>query len=433
VLDLSSGNTWALHLSNRISSEQTIIYTIIFTVSLILQILILTLAARIAFKIKKAASPVARIIATLYLTTQVVILVLLCYLLVEQLVTAGYHTIITKSIVGLALMVSVVILSSIAYTCLKSYLLTKGKMACVYGLAMIALSVQLVSALLYVETSINNVPEHISSLRNPWVSYYYTSLAGKLLSVYESARVISFIMIWVASVLLTKSYTKRINRLTYWTIMSLPVFYFLIQYSPIVLNQTGTFSFLLMAKGSIFPYFYSFILSTSNVGSGILFGISFFILSRHLAYGRMKYYLSICGIGIMIIVSSNISQILVLATFPAWAIISVSFILPASFLMLIGIDSATFYIASDIVLRKSLNKLRSQFEFFTSLSSTKSLEDMERKVNSISREIYDKQETEALFATKPELKDITKYVSEIIAEMKKPNGSKNGSSKPSAT
>jgi hypothetical protein len=299
-------------------------------------------------------------------------------------------------------------------------------MAGVYGLAMIALCVQLVSALLYVETSLNNVPEQISSLRNPWASYYYTSLPGKLLSVYESARLISFIMIWTASVLLTRSYTKRMNTLKYWITMSLPVIYFLIQYSPVLLNQTGTFSFLLMTKGSIFPYLYSFVLSTANLGSGILFGISFFILSRHLAYGRMKYYLSICGAGIMIIVSSNISQILVMATFPAWAIISVSFILP-------GIDSATFYIASDIALRKSLNKLRSQFEFFTSLGSTKSLEDMEQKVNSISKEIYDKQETEALFAIKPESIDIRKYVSEIIAEMKKPNGSKNGSSKPSAT
>jgi hypothetical protein len=36
-----------------------------------------------------------------------------------------------------------------------------------------------------------------------------------------------------------------------------------------------------------------------------------------------------------------------------------------------------------------MNKLRSQFEFFTSLGSTKALEDMERKVNSISKEIYD--------------------------------------------
>jgi hypothetical protein len=50
---------------------------------------------------------------------------------------------------------------------------------------------------------------------------------------------------------------------------------------------------------------------------------------------------------------------------------------------------------------------------------------MERKVNSLSKEIYDKQETEALFATKPESKVIRKYVSKIIAEMKKPDTRQN--------
>lgn len=420
ILDLSAGNTWALHLSNRISSEQTLVYIFIMTISLILQTLILALATRVVFKIKKPTSLPARIVATIYITTQIIIIMLLCYLLGEQLVKAEYHTIVTKSIVGLTLMTSVLILTSIAYTCIRSYLSTKSKMAGVYGLAMIALSVQFISAFAYVETSLNNVPEHITSYRNPWASYYYTSLPGKLLSIYDSARVVSFIMIWTASVLLTKSYTQKINKLRYWATVSVPVVYFLFQYTPILMNQTGTFSFLLMAKGSIFPYLYSFVLSTANVGSGILFGISFFLLFRPLAYERMKYYLAICGTGIMIIVSSNVSQILILATFPAWAIVSISFILPASFLALIGIDSATFYIASDLALRRSLNKFRSQFELFTSLGSTKAIDDMERKVHRVSREIYDKFETETLYASKPESEDITKYVRQVIEEMKKP-------------
>lgn len=431
VLDLSAGDTWVSQLGSRISSEQSIAYTIIITISLIIQALILTLTTRLVFRIKKPASIAALIVAYIYAIAQVAIIVLLCYLLGEHLITFGYHTLVTKLIVGITLMISALTLISIAFACLKSYLLSKSKMALVYSLAMIALSVQLTSAFFYVETRLDNVPEHITPYRNPWTSYFYTSLSAQLFSIYDTARVVSFISIWIASVLLTKSFTRKSNKVRYWATVSVPVIYFLFQYTPILLNQTGTFSFLVMAKGSIFPYLYSFVLNTANVGSGILFGISFFILSRHLAYERMKYYLTICGTGIMIIVSSNVSQILVLATFPAWAIVSVSFILPASILTLIGLDSATFYVASDMALRRSLNKLKSQFGLFTSLGATKSLADMERKINQIGREIYDKIDTETLFASKPEAEDIRKYVSEVIAEMKeidkKPDSTKSSS------
>ena len=69
-----------------------------------------------------------------------------------------------------------------------------------------------------------------------------------------------------------------------------------------------------------------------------------------------------CGTGIMIIYSSSVSQVLVLATFPAWSIVSITFILPASFLTLIGLGSATLHISSDIELRRYLHKFRTQFE-----------------------------------------------------------------------
>ena len=66
----------------------------------------------------------------------------------------------------------------------------------------------------------------------------------------------------------------------------------------------------------------------------------------------------------MVIFSSNVSQILVLATFPAWSIVSMSFILPSAFLTLIGLGSATFQIAGDITLRRFLHKARISLNYF---------------------------------------------------------------------
>ena len=147
-----------------------------------------------------------------------------------------------------------------------------------YAFAIIALCVQLICAFFYVEDNLNNKPVYITPERNPWTSFFVTPLLDKLLSIYNISKTISFIAIWIASVLLTKSYAQKTNRIKYWTIVSIPVIYILFQYTFVILNQMGALSSLMMAKGSIFPYFYNFALYTVNIGTGIFIGVSFFML-----------------------------------------------------------------------------------------------------------------------------------------------------------
>lgn len=114
-------------------------------------------------------------------------------------------------------------------------------------------------------------------------------------------------------------------------------------------------------------------MNTGNIGAGVLFGISFFISSRSLNHEQLRYYLIISGLGIMIIFSSGFSPNSTLAPFPAWSITSLSFILPASFLLMIGLDSETYYIATDTILRKFFHKHKDKFELFRALGFKKHL------------------------------------------------------------
>ena len=111
--------------------------------------------------------------------------------------------------------------------------------------------------------------------------------------------------VWISAVLLTKSYIKKIGKLKYFIILSIPVVYFSLQYSPILLSVTGSLSYLLMANGSLFPYLYNFVLNIAHVGAGVLFGISFFIISKSFSNASLKFYLVMCGAGLMIIFSST--------------------------------------------------------------------------------------------------------------------------------
>lgn len=424
---MSAGDTWALNMNDRNSFQYIIIYFIITVTSLIIQAFLLMVSVRIAFTTKKATSYLSMLTRYIYVGSHIAVMSSIAYLLAEQIVTSRYHTVLLELIVALSLIPSVLILISLAFTSLKSYSSTKSKILMVYGIAIIAIAVQLIIAFCYIELNLYSKPEIITPDRNPWASYFYTNLQSKISLSYEISEAMSFIIVWIASILLTKQYAQKIGKIKYSITLSIPMIYFLLQYSPLLLEQIGTLSSLLMAEGSLFLYFYNFVLNTVNIGTGLLFGISFYILSRSLVYDQLKYYLIICGTAIMIIFSSGISTILILAPYPAWAIVSLSFLLPASFLLLIGLDSATYYIASDTLIRRFLYHHRSQFELFQALGSSKATDMVERKMNDMIRQQLENLEMEILFKPVSEVEDIKRYVRKVRIEMKQSATKMDGS------
>ena len=421
---MSAGDTWALHMNDRSSFQHITIYFIITVTSLIIQAFLLMVSVKLAFKTKKAISQLSLIIRYLYVASHIAVMSSIVYLLLEQIVTSRYHTVLLELIVALSLIPSVLILISLAYTSLKSFSSTRSKVVMVYGIAIIAIAVQLIIAFCYIEINLHSKPEIITPDRNPWASYFYTDLQSKISLMYEVSEAISFIIIWIALILLSKQYIKKIGKVKYSITLSIPMIYFLLQYSPLLLEQLGTLSFLVMAEGSLFLYIYNFILNTVNIGTGILFGISFYLLARSLAYYDLKYYLIICGTGIMIIFSSGVSTIVTLAPFPSWAIVSLSFVLPASFLFLIGLDSAIYYIASDTLIRRYLYRHMDQFELFQALGYTKTSDIIEQKI----RKQRDNLKDKTFFKPLSELEDTKQYIEKVIVEMKQ-SDTKMGNSK----
>lgn len=426
ILDVSAGDTWALYLSDRLSYNHTLLYTVIVVLTIAIQAFLLIISTRLFIRKKKISSSIGLFVASLYLISQIIIIILLTYLLGEQLLFAKYHKILLETVVGFSLIPSILIMISLALACLKTYSSARNKTVAIYGLSIIILSAHLAAVFLYVENSLFTKPEYITPGRNPWASAYYTTFQNQLQSTYEITKAVSFIAVLVATVLLTKSFSSRTGKIKYWIIVSIPVIYFLLQYSPNFIDKIAILNSMAMTEGSMFPYFQNFVLNTSNVGAGILFGISFFIISRSLMNARLKYYLIICGTGIMILFSSNISTILILATFPAWALISITFVLSASFFTLIGLDSTTFYVANDMSLRSYLNRHRKDLEIFKVFSSAEVSANVEQKVNKISKIVNQEIGNETLFSGGYESEDVKHYVMEVISELRKSSKSDNG-------
>ena len=279
VIDMSAGDTWALNTNDSNSFQFIIIYCIIIVVSFVIQTFLMGVSIRISFKIKKATSRLSIITRYLYVGSHLAVIISILYLMTEQVVTASYNLLLLELIVGLSLIPAVFILISLVLTTLKSFLSTRKKIVIVNAIAIIAIALQLFLAFCYIEINLYSKPEIITPDRNPWASYFYTNLQGIMSFTYQVIEAISFVIIWIALILLTKQQAKKMGKIKYSITLSLPMLYFLLQYSPLLLEQLGTLSSLLMTEGSLFLYFYNFILNTVNVGTGIMFGIFLHISS----------------------------------------------------------------------------------------------------------------------------------------------------------
>ena len=419
IFDTNAAGNWTIYESDRNSFEYAMIYYIILFISIVIHTLFLVISTRIAFRIKKAISYLSIIIRYVYVLAHITVIISIIYLLLEQIMTSRYHIILLLLIVGFSLIPSVLILLSLGFTGLKSLSSTKRKIVVIYSLAIITIAIKLFIAVVHIEVTLDIKPEIITPERNPWTVHFFTSYQGILFWIYAIIDIVSFIAVLIASILLTKQYVSNVGKLKYMIVISFPAIYFLLQYSPLLLVQTGTLSSLLMEEGSLFLYFYNFVLNTGSVGTGIMFGIAFFMLSKSLVHQQLRYYLMISGTGIMIIFSSGISTNSTLAPFPAWSITSLSFILPASFLLLIGLDSATYYIATDTLLRRFLHKNQDKFELFQALGFKKTSDIAQQKIHDILQKKLNELEIETMFKPLSESEDLKQYINQVIKETKK--------------
>jgi hypothetical protein len=421
IVDTNAAGNWTTYEIDRNSFYYKLIYYIISIISIAIHTLFLLISTRITFRIKKAISHLSMVIRYIYVLSHISVIASIVILILEQIMTSSYNIVLLQLIVGLSLIPSVLILLSLEFTGLKSFSSTKSKIVMIYSLAIITIAIKLLIAVIYIEMTLDVKPEIITADINPWTIHFYTSYTVILFWIYAIADSISFIAVLIASILLTKKYVINIGKIKYLIMVSIPAIYFLLQYSPLLLSQTGTLNFLLMEEGSIFLYFYNFVLNTGNVGTGILFGISFFLISRSLSHKHLRYYLTISGTGIMIIFSSGISTNATLAPFPAWSTVSLSFILPASFLLMIGLDSATYYIGTDLLLRKFLYTHKDKFELFQALGFKKTSDIAEQKIHEILHKELNDLEIETMFKPSSEPEDFKLYINQVIKEIKQSN------------
>jgi hypothetical protein len=242
-----------------------------------------------------------------------------------------------------------------------------------------------------VSTTLFVVPTQLLDLYNQII--YWTSLSP-------------YILTWIGTALLLYYYKrvpKKINSITFWVVLSIPLILYLIG------------SGLIYSLPSDIPYrfYFRLVFRAGTIGSSVLFGLAFYIITRRLSSIKVKDYLLIAAMGIIMIgIANEIS-----ALQQTYGAAAHSLVLLASYLFSIGLYCSALSISQDSSLRKIVRKSTS--DLLDRIGTAQMEKDIEKNVMKVIE--YNKKEMEEQTGVSTSMteENIKEYLQQVIEERKK--------------
>jgi len=223
---------------------------------------------------------------------------------------------------------------------------------------------------------------------------------------------------WLATVLLLNSYSRRFGKIKYWSIVSLPLVYFLSQFPLFFLNL---FDPLLNADPVLYTTILSVIFVVSKAAGGILFGIAFWLLARTLGPENVvREYMIVAAMGFVLLFVSDQAPVLVNAPYPPLGLASISFIELGSYMILIGIYSSAISVSEDSKLRQSIRAFAlRESKLLDSIGTAQMEREIERKVIAITKQTQERMVEETGIESSLTEEDMKQYLEQLLKEVEK--------------
>ena len=237
-------------------------------------------------------------------------------------------------------------------------------------------------------------------------------------TIYKLSSIMSFVSLWITTVILLNRYKNNLlHTLVYIIIISVPLIYFLISYS-----YEFIFGKLLISSLMIDPITISIILtvllSLSKPIGGLTFGLAFWRTAKTISYEKtIMTYMIISGWGILLLFGTNQASTQVLVPYPPFGLATITVLILASYMMLVGIYNSARLVSVNSTLRKAIQKHTLQSNLLESIGPAEMENEIRKTVNSI---IHDKDILMMPTDTNLEFdkKELMKYIDSVITEVK---------------
>jgi hypothetical protein len=288
--------------------------------------------------------------------TQILTIGLISVTIFQIIVFNKYHLLLLQIVTYISHISALVFAIPLVFILVKWFNSRRNYIIFLYIITFSLVSANIVVSLSFYEQVLlrSNAIEIRSYRIGSYVTAYYSTPADESLStIYNVIFILSFLVIWLATMALLNQYKYRLGNIRYYALTIIPLIYFIFPFhtyfanllSPFVLNSP-------IAVSVIYTILFS---ATKQVGA-VLFSLSFLIASTVVPNNSVRKSLLISCIGMTMLFSSIEITPLQYIVLPPYGLITEAFIPLGAFMLLVGIYTSAINLSQDGELRRDFRK-----------------------------------------------------------------------------
>jgi hypothetical protein len=349
---------------------------------------------------------------------QYMLIALNIFVILQMIIISAYNIVIVATSIAISYVLAVVTTGLLTLQFFSWFKSTKNKVVLAYTVTAAALSINAGFTLVYVVQGLLGV----SAVVRPHIGHItaFAPYAIILNSGYVLSSIVSFLITWIATILLLRHHSKKIGAAKYWILVTIPLVYFMGQFEPSFLDL---FSAYRMSNPILFNVLYTVIFGLSKPVGGILFGIAFWIVARSVRHTALRDYLMIAGYGFLLLFTSNQATVLINSPYPPFGMASISFVGLSSYLILVGVYSSAVSVAQDAELRRSIrNSIEQQLDLLDKIGTAEMENEIVKNILAVTKKQSLQSAEQTGVGSSLEEDDIREYLVQVVEETRRIRG-----------
>jgi hypothetical protein len=238
-------------------------------------------------------------------------------------------------------------------------------------------------------------------------------------NIFRVSSFMSLFSIWITTAILMNYYREKlVNAVIYWLILGLTLVYFLITYFYQFFLAKMLISYLVIDPITVSIILSAFLSLSKPIG-GLLFGAAFWNISKIISYERnIRTYMIISGWGIFLIFAANQASAQMLTPYPPFGLATITVLITASYLMLLGIYNSATLVSANNELRRSIHKHALESKLFGAIGHAEMEKEIQKTVKQVARDKYE-LEKELEEPVELDEMELEKYIEFVVREVRK--------------
>jgi len=349
--------------------------------------------------------------------TQIFLISIIVIIIQPSISLKSYNTLSLLASVYISHITALFFLIMLVLT-LVNWIKTKGdKILSLYTISFSLTVIAIMISLIYATYVLSHQPSNItpSSFHRSLLDLPRGEITMYVGPALDIASILSFVSVWIASAVLMSTYSRRIGKIRYWMIISIPLIYFLF---PFEKNIVDIFESLAFSSPVLYGVLNVTIFSATKQIGALFFSLVFLAASTLVTRNEMQKYLLISGIGMAILYGSIEIDTLLFATYPPFGVVTVSFIPMGSYLVFSGMVLSARLIAHDKELRSEFYKTAmSQLKLLKAIGVT----EMEKELLKSYKSVEKQHKLPEMESTRFEKDNVREALHEVVDELDKDN------------